>query len=243
MLTHFADDDGVKEAKRLRLASLAAFAEREGIGRPAAATQARPRAIVHEQPAAADEELVAPAPEMVELPETPLGDERLMFEPWTIVQAGSAEVLDSLRTVDSKTKLRTVAAEITEFEGPIQIDRLISLVAQSFGMQRVSTERRRQIRPHIERAGLYVDQDKFVWPPEIEPSLWDQFRPNDSSSPRDFTEVSPVEVANAMRYVQKTHPGIAPEDVDRLTLQTFGRKRRTPKYVKHLGRARALIQP
>ncbi|MYV31323.1 DUF3320 domain-containing protein [Rhodococcus qingshengii] len=43
----------------------------------------------------------------------------------------------------AKEAVRAVAAEIVEYEGPIQIDRLASLTAQSFGVQRLHAAARK----------------------------------------------------------------------------------------------------
>src|SRR5262249_40569237 len=44
---------------------------------------------------------------------------------------------------------------------------------------------------------LVVDDDAFIWPSDIDPDTWDEFRPNDSTVKRPFTDISPVEIANA----------------------------------------------
>lgn len=99
----------------------------------------------------------------------------------------------------------------------------------------------RKIAYQIRQAGLFVDADKFVWPREIDPGSWTEFRPNDSASDRAFTEVSPVEIANAARYIRTKRVGITDDELDVAVLQTFGRKRRTKQIAAHLARAKELL--
>jgi len=92
----------------------------------------------------------------------------------------------------------------------------------------------------IRQTGLVVDGDKFVWPTDLDSASWSEFRPNDSTVERPFTEISPVEIANAMRVLRAATPRISDAELDTATLQTFGRKRKTKQFAAHLERARAL---
>jgi len=108
-------------------------------------------------------------------------------------------VLDELPKKVAKEKVRAVATEIAEFEGPIHLDRLAQLAALSFGVQRLWPTRERKLTYQIRKTGLVVDDDKFVWPSDLDPATWSEFRPNDSTVDRPFVEICPVEIANAMR--------------------------------------------
>src|SRR5690606_1981378 len=137
----------------------------------------------------------------------------------------------------AKEKVRAVATEIAEFEGPIHIDRLAQLAAASFGVQRLWSAREKKLTYQTRQTGLLVDDDKFVWPSDLDPATWGEFRPNDSTVDRPFTEISPVEIANAMRFLKSNTPGISDSELDAATLQTFGRKRKTKQLAAHLDRA------
>ena len=79
-----------------------------------------------------------------------------------------------------------------------------------------------------------------MWPSDLDPTTWGEFRPNDSTIDRPFTQISPIEIANAMRLLQSGSPGVSTVDLDAAALQTFGRKRKTKQFAAHLDKARAL---
>ena len=248
LLEHFEDTEGLDEAKGIRHVALAALAAEEGVDEQVAAasvTTTPPATAADrltELPAAPDEEkeaeLVAPDPDVLVREPTVIGDKRLEFEPWTVVQVGSVDVLDDLPKKAAKEKVRAVAVEIATYEGPIHLDRLVQMTAQSFGLQRVRSGREKKLVYQIQQAGLFVDSDKFVWPREIDPVSWSEFRPNDSNADRLFTHISPAEIANAARFIKARRPGISAEELDVAVLQTFGRKRRTKQLAAHLAKAK-----
>ena len=246
LLEHFDDSEGVAGASRLREGAFHALAEEKGVT-PHGATVI-PEPIVpatppEKAPAAAD--VVRPDPGVLtraDASATPtIGSGRLEFEPWTAVPVGDVSVLDDLPKKVAKEKVRAVATEIAEFEGPIHIDRLAQLTAASFGVQRLWPAREKKMTYQIRQTGLLVDDDKFVWPTDLDPNTWGEFRPNDSTVDRPFMEISPVEIANAMRLLKNGTPSISSVDLDAATLQTFGRKRKTKQFATHLDKARTLL--
>jgi len=189
---------------------------------------------------------VVPDAEVIERPSSSLatsaiGNQRGYYEPWPVVPVGTTEVLDDLPKKYAKEKVRAVAAEIAEFEGPIHVDRLASLTAASFGQNRLHEKKRQQIIRHIKATDLMVDADGFVWPSDVDQATWVEFRPNDSKAEREFLQISPVEIANAARFIQARHPEYSPKELEAATLQTFGRKRRTRDVAAHLAKASALL--
>lgn len=203
LLEHFGDVDGLEEARRIRHEALAALAAQEGVTeRVAAVALSAPTSpVVEPAPAITVEhtESVTPDPEVLVTEPSVIGDKRLEFEPWTVVQVGGVEVLDELPKKVAKEKVRAVAVEIATYEGPVHLDRLTNKTAQSFGLQRVRSNRAKKISYQVRQAGLFVDEDQFVWPRAIDPATWAEFRPNGSTAERPFVQVSPVEIANAAR--------------------------------------------
>jgi hypothetical protein len=243
LLEHFGGADGLEESKRSRQEALAALATQEGVTEQVAA-DAAPAATSAEPPAASsanEPEAVAPDPEVFVRERSFIGDKRLEFEPWSVVQVGGVDVLDDLPKKVAKEKIRAVAVEIATYEGPIHLDRLIDKTAQSFGLQRVRSNRDKKISYQIQQAGLFVDEDKFVWPREIDSATWAEFRPNDSAADRPFNHISPVEIANAARLIAAKHPDITEDELDVAILQTFGRKRPTKQLAAHLAKAKELL--
>lgn len=250
LLEHFADLDGVAAASNLREQAFHALAEEKGVTEhsrqalpePIAAPIAAPTPPVNEAEAS---DVVRPDPGVLtraDASATPtIGSGRLEFEPWAVFPVGDVTVLDDLPKKAAKEKVRAVASEIAEFEGPIHIDRLAQLTAASFGVQRLWPAREKKLTYQIRRTGLLVDDDKFVWPTDLDPTTWGEFRPSDSTVERPFTEISPVEIANAMRFLKDGASNIGVVELDAATLQTFGRKRKTKQFAAHLDRARTLL--
>jgi hypothetical protein len=257
LLEHFKDDDGLADARRIRLEALAALAKQEGVTEQAAAisTAANVReplpavkvalaSTPTSVPEAVDDiepELVTPDASVLVRTPSIIGDKRLAFEPWTVVQVGAIEVLDDLPKKAAKEKVRSVAVEIATYEGPIHLERLVQMTAQSFGLKRVAASRERKLSRQIQQAGLFVDTDKFIWPREIEPGQWSEFRPNDSNADRPFVHISPAEIANAARFILDTDKEMSTTELEAAVLQTFGRRRRTRQVAAHLAKAMARL--
>lgn len=244
LLEYFVDAEGLVRAHELRQEALLAYVDQQGIAPvPVAATQAAEPATAPEE-AEAETEVVSPDPEVYTREPTPeanvVGNSRMAFEPWEPVPVGDVSVLDDLPKVAAKQKVRAVAVEIVEAEGPVHVDRLAQLIAASFGVQKLHANRAAKITRQVTAAGLVIDKAKFVWPEGVDATAWAEFRPNTSQTERPFLFISPIEIANAMKFLKKRTPGISDADLDAATLRTFGRKRRTKQFVAHLAKARAL---
>lgn len=244
LLEHFADDS-LEEARTIRHEALVALAIEAGVTQKAAEASAvapsSSTSTATEPPPQSKAEVVTPDAAVLEREPSIIGSNRLEFEPWTVVAVGTVEVLDDLPKKAAKEKVRAVAVEIATYEGPIHLDRLVDKTAQSFGLQRVRESREKRISHQIRQAGLFVDADKFVWPREIDPASWVEFRPSNSNAVRPFIHISPVEIVNAARFIRAKRPELSEEEVDVVILQAFGRKRRTKQLAAHLSRAKKLL--
>lgn len=134
--------------------------------------------------------------------------------------------------------MRAIAEEVIEAEGPIHLDRLAQLVAASFGVQKLHSKRAAKIVYQTKAAGFTPDRQKFVWPDGLDPQTWKEFRPNSSQIDRPFTQISPVEIANALVFLRSLNPNASEEDLDRAVLKTFGRSKRTKQFIAHLAKAK-----
>lgn len=243
LLDYFGDVPGAVSATTLRDAAFEALvAERGGVA-PELIPEL-PSPPPEPMPAAGAEEVIEPDASVFTRPQsdrTPtIGAARDEFQPWAVVTVGDVSVLDTLTRKASKEQVRAVAAEIAQFEGPIQMARLAHLTAASFGLRRLAQSRERKLNYQIRQTGLLVDGDKFVWPTDIDPAQWNEFRPNDSTVDRPFVAISPIEIANAMRFIRAQRPVISDAELTVATLRTFGRKRRTKQVLAHLAAARRL---
>lgn len=247
LLEHFGDRDGIAEACALRDEALTALVAENGVAAHAA-TSASSGGVSHDDqaadnalPAVPTEEFVTPDDVVLtrqDTQDTPtIGAGRHAFEPWQVVVVGEVSVLDDLPKKVAKEQVRAVAAEIAEFEGPIHIGRLCRLTAASFGLSRLFPARQKKLERQVRQCGLIVDAHGFVWPHDIDPESWTEFRPNDSNAGRAFTDISPVEIRNAKRFLESADPSLSGTTLDAAILQTFGRKRRTRLVSEHLARA------
>lgn len=252
LLEHFDDSEGLQEARRIRHEALIALAAEEGVTEQVAAAAATLTTglttTAAEAPAEAvvddgenEPEMVTPDPAVLVREPSVIGDKRLEFEPWTVVEVGGVDVLDDLPKKAAKEKVRATSVEIATYEGPIHLDRLVQLTAQSFGLRRVRSSREKKLSYQIQQAGLFVDADKFVWPREIDSDAWNEFRPNGSVVERPFIHISPVEIANAARFIKSKRNEIDAEELEVAVLQTFGRRRRTKRIATHLETAMARL--
>lgn len=261
LLENLGDETGAEAAAERRNALLPAVWKESGLPLPTACPTSLPETVAmptasgpllpNAEPAQAtqsvpsdsEDELVSPDPSVLvraDAAETPtIGSGREQFEPWQVVLVGDVTVLDDLPKKVAKEQVRAVAIEIAEFEGPLHIDRLTQLVAESFGVQRLHSPRARKIVSQIKATGLSIDADKIVWPSDLDPATWAEFRPNSSDVDRAFTEISPVEIANAAEFIRRQPDGsdLSTAELERRVLQTFGRKRRMKGFVQHLERA------
>src|SRR5690625_3718560 len=247
LLSYFGDGEGEENFHHRWLKALEAVASEQGIDASSKSdaiqgvSRARKRLYIEENPGERESEEVRPAAEVLKrknLTETPrIGGDREEFEAWAPVEAGETQILDDIARNYAKHQIRSLAVEIVDFEGPVHLDRLIRFVAASYGVSRVHKKRRQQIERQICQAGPHVDGDKFVWPEHIERETWSEFRPNSSDVSRAFEHISPIEIANAVRFIKADNPQIRQENLEVLTLQTFGRKRRVETVKRHLRKA------
>lgn len=256
LLTLLGDADGAAEAKTRRTGLIADYAAKTGLTAPVPAPEPDPTPIAepgyvgrHRSPGAAGA-TVDPAPEDLQRTgatgasttgNPTIGTERFAYEPWEVVVTGDPEVLDALPKKDAKMQVRGVAAEIAEFEGPVSLDRLATLTVRSFGMTRCGSRKKQQIARQLRQLDLTVDADDFVWPTDIDPATWREFRPNGPDAGRDFTDISPVEIANAWRIFADHDPDATRAELRNRVLAAFGRKTGGSKISPHLARAEALV--
>lgn len=148
------------------------------------------------------------------------------WEPWEVTLMGDPDILDRLRTKDGQQKVRAVVEDIVDAEAPVHIERLAKLVGYSFGLKRVSKDRVKSIVHQVKKSSVFRDAADFVWPENVEPGRWLLYR-SCTDGEREFDQVSPVELANAI-VAELTAKGGTPVDALRyVVLNAFGRKKVT----------------
>ncbi len=200
-----------------------------GAREPASAVEARDIPVMEVEPDAEVFERESDA-----VPTPTIGELRSAFESWRVAVIGTPDALDHLRRAAEKEQVRALASEIVEFEGPIHVDRLATLVARSFGVARLHQKREKALAHQFRQCDFDIDANGFAWPSDIDPASWAEFRPS-SDPDRAFLHISPVELANARRFVASRHPSLENAELDRRVLRTFGRKRLTEQFRAHMG--------
>ena len=241
LLEHFNDADGMSVAVARRHEAIEAVSKELGIAPGEVDQAARPIELITYPSETDGGESVQPDVSVLIrsfAAKTPvIGAGRSEFEAWVPVTVGDVSILDALPKKAAKELVRAVAVEIAAFEGPIHIDRLSQLTGLAFGLRRLHSARAQKIHRQIKASGLAVDAQRFVWPDNLDPTTWSEFRPNGSEIDRPFLYISPVEIRNAARFMRRTNAGIDRAELEVRTLQTFGRKRRTKLFADHLLRS------
>lgn len=257
LLEHLGDSAGAADIAELRVAALPLMANEAGLSLAAAVEEAATPAQALDEPVPGEDETPEGGPSGDDLEVPPaeafatdvppasvptVGAQRQVFQPWPNVVVGPQSVVDNLPKKAAKLKVRAVATEIIEFEGPVQIERLARKTAAAFGWGRLTAKRITQIAYQIKQIeGVDVDSYGFAWPDGIKAGQWAEFRPQTGNSEREFLQISPHEIANAAAHVQRTQPTLDDHEFQRAVIAIFGRSRLTAATAKHLGLALNLL--
>ncbi len=172
----------------------------------------------------------------------PLRTGETVFAPWVPGVLGPKEVLDELPAPESAQRVYAAMISAIEAEGPIQLDRLIRLVAAGFGLHRVVAARHAALLAVLP-AGLCTDQaaPEFVWPPSLNPLTWQGFRSTPEGVDRSLEHISPREIGNAMVALCGAAAGMTEDQLWAGTLEVFGFSRRSASQVSRLDAALGLV--
>ena len=151
-----------------------------------------------------------------------------VYRPWTPHIFGDVSALDQMSPSRPSSSPRVNAAivAVVEAEGPIQPDRLAKLVASSFGLNRVSADRRRAIQRMVP-ADFKREADECFWPRDIDPDTWRVVRRPGEGTSRPIEEVPLLEIGNGMIVVAEQAGGIGDDELRREALNLLGGRRKT----------------
>ena len=153
-------------------------------------------------------------------------------EEWQRVIIGEQSELDSMRSVRTREMVRSLIEDIVDVEGPVSPARVARLVGQAFGFSRLSRARIAQITRQFQNAEIAQDKNGFLWPRSITPENWRIFR---TLGHRDFLEISPHELANALDFLcDSENKRDSPDKMRKELLKLYGRQRETAETRKHL---------
>lgn len=127
-------------------------------------------------------------------------------------------------TAQSAAAIHQEIAGIIDEEAPILGGRLVQILAARFDVARVRQARREQllsyIRDHSPQTA--ANGDIVVWPKNMEPSAYREFRVPESGSKRDIQTIPYQELRNAMVHLTRSAHGADVETVLRETARLFG---------------------
>ncbi len=148
------------------------------------------------------------------------------FLPWSPRIAGGVDVLDQLPNGEAWVRVREVLAEIILAEAPIHQQRLAKLAASSFGLNRVAESRQKAILRCIPKNAGRLSEREFLVPEGFDAATWTRFRHAGGQS-RVVTEISLLEIANAIADAARRLGGGNEADLLREALTVFGGSRMT----------------
>lgn len=151
------------------------------------------------------------------------------YRPWVPRTLGDISALDQISVYASPStspRVRAAIATVVEAEGPIVPDRLAKLVASSFGLNRVSADRRRAIQ-RLVPTEFWRNRDECYWPNGINPETWRVVRCPSEGTSRPIEDVPLIEIGNGMIVVAEQAGGINAEELKREALNLLGGRRIT----------------
>lgn len=162
------------------------------------------------------------------------------FVPWPVTPFGGVDVLDALPSRSAAERVRAALVEVIASEGPISRARLVRLVAEAFGLSRVSGSRAATILRLIPDASTRQGDEQFVWPIDVDVATWRDVRTSTSGESRPLESVPLEEIANAMAVVAELGGGVREDEIKREALRVFGGKRMTTQISERLAEALAV---
>ena len=159
------------------------------------------------------------------------------FVPWSVTTWGGVAVLDALPSRSAAEQVRAALVEVIAAEGPISRARLVRLVAESFGLSRVSGNRATAILGLIPDAHARPGDEQFAWPVDLDVATWRDVRTSTSGESRPLESVALEEIANAMAVVAELGGGVREDEIKREALRLFGGKRMTTQISERLADA------
>jgi hypothetical protein len=121
--------------------------------------------------------------------------------------------------------------EILSIEGPVLIDRLITIIYKRCGYTRLGAAKQRELTMLI-RTSFAVDAAGFVWASGVDPNLWGVVRRTANRGDRALEEVCTKEIENAMTLVLREslsigHDELIAETGHKLGYDRIGAENRT----------------
>lgn len=135
---------------------------------------------------------------------------------------GSIRVLDEIHTSYNRAHVVKIIESIIDAEGPVHRDRLAKLVAGAFSLGKVNEARRTAIQRVVPAEYARPTDPEFYWPAGVDPLSWRTVRTSPRGEGRPISEISLVEIGNAMAVVAEQSGGSGVDDLKRDALKMLG---------------------
>jgi hypothetical protein len=139
--------------------------------------------------------------------------------------AGNQEWLDHLYSSQVKDAIIGLGSTLVEAEGPVSPARLAKYVGGCFGYGRVVQNRVEAINAVFSKT--YKDTEGFLYPAKAKPNDYISWKRGDEKSSRPVSEISLIEISNAMHDLCEATQGMRAEQLLREVITAFGLKRIT----------------
>ena len=117
-----------------------------------------------------------------------------------------------------------LARVLTQIEGPVHPDRLVSFVAKCFGLSHVRSERASEIVRVVPINAFHRDSEGFIFPEGKTVATFTGWKRKTTGEPRDLRQISLTEMGNAMVDLCRRTHGLQREELLRQTGLAFGHK-------------------
>jgi hypothetical protein len=141
------------------------------------------------------------------------------FAGWTSHEWLDRAVLDTLDR-HQRAQIAAILESGANAEGPIHIDRLVKLFADSLGIGRLRTERAETIRSLLPRHLPRTEKRTVVWPANANPDEYVTYRTSHPDQ-RAFQQIPLIELGNAMIPLVEQAMGLSRDELFRLTVREF----------------------
>jgi superfamily I DNA and/or RNA helicase len=162
-----------------------------------------------------------------------------VFMEHAIVVMGSREELNNLDSQATREKIRWIAAKMTSIEGPVSPARFASVVAKSFGLTGVKSEKAAAIPLIPVRQTHQRDTEGFMFPADLAIGSYGAWSRQEIGEGRDLEDISLTEIVNAMRDLCARVHGMSEAELFKQVSLAFGRLRLGSNASSRLGKALA----
>lgn len=143
--------------------------------------------------------------------------------PLRTVQYGKDE-LHKVNDSGVRETIVSLARVLTQIEGPVHPDRLVSFVAKCFGLSHVRSERASEIVRVVPINTFQRDSEGFIFPEGKTVATFTGWKRKTAGEPRDLRQISLTEMGNAMVDLCRRTHGLQREELLRQTGLAFGHK-------------------